>query len=73
MKRRSVKAALGLIYTGETNRYVSKLLWSPWTELEGVDGEQEEEETVEQKERRLAVFPESIFPVSAFEDSTILM
>ena len=54
--------------------FVSKLLWSPWIELEGVNGEQEEEETGEQNERRLALFPESIFPVSAFEDdSTDLM
>ena len=49
------------------------LLWSPWTELERVNGEQEEEETEEQKETRLCVFPRSVFPVHMYEDASIEM
>ena len=49
------------------------LLWSPWTELEGVNGEQDEDETDEQKEKRLCVFPKSVFPLHLYEDASIDM
>ena len=70
---RTVKAALNLPGRGKTNKYTSMLLWSPWTELERVNGEQEEDETEEQKHRRLIVFPKSIFPVPFHEDDSINM
>ena len=62
MKKRDEKAALSLPNKGKRNKYATMLLWSPWTELEGVNGEQEEDETGFQKETRLAVFPKSVFP-----------
>ena len=71
MKMRTVKAALNLTGRGRTNKYTSMLLWSPWTELERVNGEQEEVETEEQKHRRLIVFPRSIFPVHLNGDDSI--
>ena len=70
MKMRSKKAALHILDGGKTNKYVSMLLWSPWTELEGVNGDQNEDETEEQKERRLSVFPTSVFPTQMIEDDT---
>ena len=71
MKRRNRKAALSLSHRGKTNKYATMLLWSPWTALEDVNGEQEEDETGEQKQRRLSIFPASIFPVQTFEDDSI--
>ena len=44
------------------------LLWSPWTELEGVNGEQTEDETEKQKEARLSVFPKSVFPMHVYDE-----
>ena len=49
------------------------LLWSPWTELEEVNGEQDEDETEEQKAARLSVFPKSVLPVHMHEDTSIEM
>ena len=70
MKKRDKKAALNLTSRGKTNKYVTMLLWSPWTELECVNGEQDEDETEEQRQRRLSVFPASIFPVQMLEDDS---
>ena len=70
MKRRTNAAALNLSNEGIRNKYVSMLLWSPWTELERVNDEQDHDETEEQKNVRLSVFPMSIFPVQV-EDSSI--
>ena len=73
MKRRNEKAALSLPHRGKTNKYATMLLWSPWTELESVNGEQDEDETEEQKQRRLSVFPASVFPVHMYEDDSVDM
>ena len=73
MKKRDEKAALSLPDKGERNKYATMLLWSPWTELEGVSGEQDENETEEQKETRLGVFPKSVFPLHIYEDVSIEM
>ena len=73
MKKRDEKAALNLPDKGKRNKYATMLLWSPWTELEGVNGEQDEDETEEQKETRLSVFPKSVFPVHMYEDASIEM
>ena len=71
MKRRIRKAALSLSHRGKTNKYATMLLWSPWSVLEDVNGEQEENETEEQKQRRLSIFPASILPVQMSEDDSI--
>ena len=63
MKRRTNAAALNLLNGGKRNKYVTMLLWSPWTELERVNGVQDQDETEEQKHTRLSVFPKSVFPV----------
>ena len=73
MKRRTKKAALKFTNRGKTNKYVSMLLWSPWTELENVNGEQYEDESEEQKQTRLSVFPASVFPVDWYEDDSMVM
>ena len=73
MRKRDEKAALSLPDKGKQNKYASMLLWSPWTELEEVNGEQDENETEEQKERRLSVFPKSVFPVHMHDDTSIEM
>ena len=73
MKMRSERAALNIHKGGKTNKYISMLLWSPWTELEQVNGEQNEDETEEQKQRRLSVFPASVFPTQTIEDDSIEM
>ena len=73
MKRRNEKAALSLSHRGKTNKYATMLLWSPWTELEDVTGEQDEDETDEQKRNRLSVFPASIFPAHMYEDDSMDM
>ena len=71
MKKRDKKAALSLPDKGKRNKYATMLLWSPWTELEGVNGEQDEDETELQKESRLGVFPKSVFPLNTDEDESI--
>ena len=71
MKRRNEKAALSLPHGRKRNKYATMLLWSPWTELEGVNGEQDEDETEEQKQRRLSVFPASVFQAQLCEDDSI--
>ena len=70
MKRRTKAAALNLPNAGKRNKYITMLLWSPWTELERVNGEQDQDETEEQKDTRLSVFPKSVFPEN-MEDSSI--
>ena len=37
------------------------MLWSPWRNLGEVTGEQEVEETEEQRQRRLEIFPMSLY------------
>ena len=62
MRRREKKSILLLQNTNSTQGYLSQLLWSRWTKLEEVTGEQDEEETQEQKQNRLEVYPMSVFP-----------
>ena len=60
-KRSGPKAILHLLYSGAPGKHGNQLLWSPWQYLENVGREQQEEETDLQKERRLAVFPMSVY------------
>ena len=39
------------------------MMWDHWQRLENVTGEQDEEETENQKRVRLQIFPFSVFPV----------
>ena len=73
MKRRDKKAALNLLAGNTANKYSSMLLWSPWNELEEVNGEQGEEESEQQKQTRLSVFPKSTFLLQMNEEDSFNM
>ena len=63
MKRRQDgKAVPLLLHTGTVSRYGFRLLLSPWRKLEEVTGAEEEEETEDQRKRRLEIFPYSVIP-----------
>ena len=63
MKRRQdVEAVPILLFSGCSSEYANQLMWSPWQQLEEVTGNQEQEETENQKETRLQIFPLSVFP-----------
>ena len=69
MKRRAERKAVPhLQFFGSTSRHGNQLMWSPWQNLEDVSGNQNEEETEEQKKARLQIFPLSIFPVVQDDD-----
>ena len=64
MKRRQgVHAVPDLLFAGCSSKHANQLMWSPWKQLEDVTGEQDEEETANQKRVRLELFPFSVFPV----------
>ena len=48
--------------------YTLLLLFEPWRHLEDVDGTQEEVETVNQRRRRLEIFPFSLIRYAEDED-----
>ena len=62
------KAAIYLLNHGTTSNYANCLLWSTWTYLEDVVTSQDDEETEDQKETRLSVYPMSVFPCVEAED-----
>ena len=65
MQRRTGQSAvLHLLYSGAPGRFGHELLWEPWQYLEDVRGNQADEETVQQKTTRLAMFPMSVYPTS---------
>ena len=55
------KAALWVLSARASHKHGNQILWSPWRKLEEVTGEQDMEETEEQRERRLDIFPVSVF------------
>ena len=55
------KAALLLLSAKAAHKHGNQILWSPWRNLEEVTGEQEVEETEEQRQRRLEIFPMSLY------------
>lgn len=71
MKRRNENAALCLSNRGKMTKYATMLLWTPWTVQGSVNGEHHENETEEQKQRRLGVFPASV--VHMCEDDSMDM
>ena len=63
MKRRAEdKAVPHLLFSGMMSKHGSQLMWTPWQNLEDVNGQQEEKETAEQRRTRLQIFPLSYFP-----------
>ena len=69
MQRRAGQpAVLHLLYSGAPERFGHELLWEPWQYLEDVRGNQADEETVQQKNTRLTIFPMSVYPASPDEE-----
>ena len=71
MQRRTGQpAVLHLLYSGAPGRFGNELLWEPWQHLEDVRGNQAEEETPQQKNTRLAIFPLSVFSSSRDDEES---
>ena len=68
VRRDGRKAVLHLLYSGKGSNHGNQLLWSCWQYLEEVTGVQEEEETAEQRNTRLQIFPTSVFKQCNHED-----
>ena len=59
-----------LLHSGAPGRHGNQLLWSPWTYLEDVNGEQQAEENELQKRTRLSVYPLSVYPSLSESDTS---
>ena len=71
MKRRTQgKSSVPLfLNTGRLGRYGNKMMFTPWRRFdEDLSGHQIEQETVEQKEVRLSLFPMSVFLQEEYQD-----
>ena len=68
--RSGPKAVLHLLHSGAPGRHGNQLLWSPWTYLEDVNGEQQAEENELQKRTRLSVYPLSVYPSLSESDTS---
>jgi hypothetical protein len=63
MKRRQDgKAVPLLLFSGSLSKHGNQIMFSPWRQLEDVDGSQLEEETDDQRSARLKIFPCSVIP-----------
>ena len=62
VRRKAVRAVPCLLYSGCSSKHGNQLMWSPWERLEQVTGEQNEEETDDQKKVRQPIFSLSVFP-----------
>ena len=60
--RAGPRAVLQLLPSGAPGKHGNQLLWTAWQYLEDVSGEQQEEESDEQKRTRLSIFPMSVYP-----------
>ena len=71
MKRREGRpAVLHLLYSGVPGAFGHELLWEAWQYLENVRGNPSDEETLEQKNTRLAIFPFSVYPTSTSDEES---
>ena len=72
LKRREngANAVLHFLYSGILDRYGGQLLWTPWDQLENVKGDQDENEMLSQSRVKLSLFPMSVFPSFANEETT---
>ena len=61
-RRQGVNAVPLLLHNGTISRHGNQLLFEPWQYLEDITGTQEEEETQDQRNRRLQIFPCSAIP-----------
>ena len=68
MKRRQERKAVPILqFSGSLSKHGNQLMFSPWRRLEDVDGNQEEEETGDQRSTRLEIFPCSVIPFAEEE------
>ena len=75
LKRREnteANAVPHLLYSGMLDSYGNQLLWSPWDQLETVNGNQDEIETQNQTGVRFSMFPMSVFPSLLKDDDVTL-
>ena len=61
-RRQDRKAVPHLLFSGSISKHGTQIMFSPWRQLEDVDGSQEEEETEDQRTVRLKIFPCSVIP-----------
>ena len=61
-RRQDGKAVPLLLFSGSISKHGSQVMFSPWRQLEDVDGLQNQEETDEQRSARLKIFPCSVIP-----------
>ena len=64
LKRREnaeANAVPHLLYSGMLDSYGNQLLWTPWDQLETVNGDQDENETQNQARVQFSIFPMSVF------------
>ena len=62
MRRRIEEQAVPhLLFSGLMSRHGSELMWTPWQNLEEITGDQDKNETEEQRRTRLEIFPLSRF------------
>ena len=60
-RSRGADAVPHLLFSGALSKYSNKLLWSAWRQLGSIRVDQEEIETIQQRETRLTLFPLSAF------------
>ena len=60
-RSRGADAVPRLLFSGALSKYSNKLLWSAWRQLGSIRVDQEEIETIQQRETRLTLFPLSAF------------
>ena len=70
-RRQGVDAVPLLLHTGTIGRHGNQLLFKPWEYLEDITGTQEEEETQDQRTRRLQIFPCSVIPFAEDVDEDV--
>ena len=70
LRRTGQPAVLHLLYSGALGRFGHQLLWEPWQYLEDVRGNHGDDETFQQRNIRLAVYPKSVYPTSLNDDES---
>ena len=70
-RRQEANAVPLLLHNGTLSRHGNQLLFQPWQYLEEITGNQEEEETQSQRNRRLIIFPCSLIPFAVDWDEDV--
>ena len=70
-RRQDGKAVPLLLFSGSISKHGNQVMFSPWRQLEDVDGSQDEEETNDQRRVRLKIFPCSVIPHDGEESDDI--